>query len=105
METHHIDLLINTLDDWSGFLATREQILEIVKSDVELINVLNKFYTDGDPTTLNNSDKDLFLDLVARYVGFSHWPLYSDEEEIADLFLIQLEQNFQLAEGYVHDPI
>lgn len=80
--------------NWSGMIISPEKFLEMIETTGDTDYFREEVDYPGayeEPADgLDTCVRDVVFDVLARYIGFSHWPINGDTEEFSEAFKAKL---------------
>lgn len=76
-----LDVVHEELAHWAGVDVTREQAIELIKADPEVLREWDEIYYEG--TWM----REKLMDQIAKQCGYPHWPLNGDAQAFNESFL------------------
>lgn len=81
-----VEFASEVLNDYFNLSLPNDFIKKVLLSDEELFREAMSF------GTRDTFVRDLFIDVVMKHIGHTHWPMYGDSEEYSENFYIKLKE-------------
>ena len=78
-------LCVATLSNRFGVTIDVETMDVLIRDDRKFLKMLERYYKP-EHTSMDTADRDWLCDIVAKHLGYEHWPVNGDPESYSEDF-------------------